>query len=440
MTNDLSTAGRARRAAGAAFRRAVPVAAPRTTAGAAGRGLIVLGAAAGLAAAAYAGATAGGGPKAGSGATAAGAATAAPGAWLAVPLAPSPAAADAPAAAGAGTGRRIAARAVPAASSRMPSAAGPVVAPAPTGGRGGSAPAGTGPSPGAAGTEAVTAGTMQTSPSGTACGGQPTVVSDGVTWTCSFDSEFTGTSLDPTQWQPITTAGSGYLSGPNACYVDDPANISVGNGYLSLTARKTAQPFACQLPGGVSFTTQYTSGTVASYQRFSQAYGRFEVIAKVPSTSVPGLQSSFWLYPESLDGYGPWPASGEIDIAEIYSQYAELGVPFLHYYTNGYTSAATDTNVVTNDTCTIDVGHFNDYVLEWTPTTMRMIYNGTTCLVDHWVPASTQSAPEPFNQPFFINLTQALGIGTNQFDPSATPLPATTEIKAVRVWRIAPGS
>jgi hypothetical protein len=97
-------------------------------------------------------------------------------------------------------------------------------------------------------------------------------------------------------------------------------------------------------------------------------------------------------------------------------------------------SAATDTNMVTSDSCTIHPNRFNDYVLEWSATTISVIYNGATCMIDHFdeflgVPGA------PFNQPMFINLTQALGIGSNNFDPSTTPLPATTEIKYVRAWQ-----
>ena len=73
-------------------------------------------------------------------------------------------------------------------------------------------------------------------------------MADGSTWTCSFDTEFTGTSLNPSQWIPITTAASGYTSGAVACFVNSPNNISVGNGYLSLTARKEAAPFSCNTP------------------------------------------------------------------------------------------------------------------------------------------------------------------------------------------------
>jgi beta-glucanase (GH16 family) len=266
------------------------------------------------------------------------------------------------------------------------------------------------------------------------CGGQQTLVAAGTTWTCSFDTEFTGTSLDPTQWTPITTATSGYTSGLVACFVNSPNNISVGNGYLSLTARKEAAPFTCQDPYG-NFTTQYTSGTVSTYGLFTQTDGRFEVKAKLPAATVAGLQSSLWLYPQNALLYGAWPLSGEIDIAETYSQYPTLAIPYIHYnYGLATVNAATSTNTVTNNNCTIDPTQFNDYVVEWTPTSISMIYNGQTCLVDHWIPLSPQSGSQPFDQPFFINLTQALGLGTNNFDPASTPLPATSEIQYVRAW------
>ena len=153
------------------------------------------------------------------------------------------------------------------------------------------------------------------------CGGQQTLVADGSTWTCSFDTEFTGSSLDTSQWMPITTAASGYTSGLVACFVNSPNNISVGNGYLSLTARKEAAPFTCTDPYG-NFTTQYTSGTVSTYGLFSQTYGRFEVSAKLPAATVAGLQSSLWLVPQNTTG-----TPAEIDIAEIYSEFPTLAIP-----------------------------------------------------------------------------------------------------------------
>jgi hypothetical protein len=71
----------------------------------------------------------------------------------------------------------------------------------------------------------------------------------------------------------------------------------------------------------------------------------------------------------------------------------------------------------------------------WTPGSFTITINGNTCLVDNYVPDDGLTSPEPFDQPFFIALTQALGINANAFNPATTPLPATTSIDYVRVWK-----
>jgi beta-glucanase (GH16 family) len=168
---------------------------------------------------------------------------------------------------------------------------------------------------------------------------------------------------------------------------------------------------------------------VSSYQLFTQTYGLFEVRAKLPATAVKGLQETLWLWPANDVKFGAWPASGEIDFAEFYSQYSTLDVPYIHYV-----PAKADPNVTAYN-CTITPGQFNTYGLQWTSTSLTVLYNGKTCLVDQWNPAAPLVSPEPFNQPFFIALTQALGIGTNAFVPGTTPLPATTQVDWVRAWK-----
>jgi hypothetical protein len=54
-------------------------------------------------------------------------------------------------------------------------------------------------------------------------------------------------------------------------------------------------------------------------------------------------------------------------------------------------------------------------------------------VTDNWKPLLAK--PAPFDQPFFLALTQALGIGGNAFNPATTPLPATTQIDYVRIWQ-----
>jgi beta-glucanase (GH16 family) len=170
--------------------------------------------------------------------------------------------------------------------------------------------------------------------------------------------------------------------------------------------------------------------------RFTQAYGRFEVRALLPQTTATGLQETLWLWPADDTLYGSWPGSGEVDFSEFYSEYSSLDIPYIHYnYSPSTVNAATNTNTVTAYSCQISLSQYNDYAVVWTPGNFTITINGNTCLIDNYIPDDGLTSPEPFNQPFFVALTQALGINTNAFNPSSTPLPATTSIEYVRVWK-----
>lgn len=260
------------------------------------------------------------------------------------------------------------------------------------------------------------------------CGGVTISRPGGGSWQCTFEDDFNGRALDSNKWTVQETASSGFHSGPE-CFVNRKNNISLASGTLRLTVRKESQPFTCSSPLG-DYTTQYTSGMVSTWGKFSQAYGRFEVRAKLPAATVQGLQESFWLYPPDL-AYGAWPRSGEIDIAEVYSSYPDRAIPFIHYDGEDH-----DPNVTNNYCFIADISQFHTYAVEWTPTSITVIYDGTTCLVnDSWSPNSPLVNPQPFDQPFILILTQALGIATNAFDPARTPLPATTLVDYARIWK-----
>ena len=274
---------------------------------------------------------------------------------------------------------------------------------------------------------APTPGSSATSSLG--CGGEAMATSTGGLWQCTFDDEFSSGALDTTKWVAQQTSLSGYHSGQE-CFVNSPNNVKVANGVLSLTVRREAVPFTCSDPFG-NYTTQYTSGMVSTYGLFTQTYGRFEVRAKLPAAAIAGLQESFWLWPANPTNYGlGWPSSGEIDFAEIFSLYPDRAIPYIHY------NAATYDANVTNDYCMIsDISQFHTYAVEWTPTAITIIYDGRTCLIDRWNPAWPLAKPQPFDQPFLLVLTQALGIGSNSFDAATTPLPATTQIDYARIWK-----
>jgi beta-glucanase (GH16 family) len=212
--------------------------------------------------------------------------------------------------------------------------------------------------------------------------------------------------------------------------MDSPNNVSVSEGTLVLTTRKESRTFTCQVSNLIGYQTRVTSGSVTTFDRFAQAYGRFEVRAKFTGAEAKGLQSALWLWPQDPDKYGQHPKSGEIDFAEIYNGNADHVVPYIHYNNE-------DADPDHTAECAIDdFGRFHDYVVEWTPASIKISYDGVTCLDDAWTPKAPQTGRQPFDQPFIMCLTQGLGVQmTNAYEPANTPLPASTVIDYVRVYQ-----
>lgn len=260
------------------------------------------------------------------------------------------------------------------------------------------------------------------------CGSTTYRKANGSRYTCSFSDDFSGSSLDRNKWVVQQTGLSGHSLGGD-CWVDDPDNIKVSGGTLKLISRQEDASFTCKSPFG-DFTTQYTSGSVSTRGKFSQAYGRYEFRAKFPDAKVSGSHSALWLYPYSQT-YGGWPASGEVDVAEYYTRYPDRAIPYIHYNVDGANSSP-----VTNTSCKIaDPWNFHTYVMEWTTTTILISYDGATCLEHKIDAASPLTGAAPFDKPFVLYLSQVLGSGSNAFSADSTPLPLTTEIDWVRVWK-----
>jgi beta-glucanase (GH16 family) len=271
----------------------------------------------------------------------------------------------------------------------------------------------------------VVAGAPAAGPQALTCGGQRVAKSDGTPWTCTFDDEFDGTSLAGELWTAATTAQTGFRGGQE-CIVTGA--VQVGAGLLHLTADRTP-PRQCG-----RYTTSYTSGTIWTKGKFAQTYGRFEMRAKFPPGV--GLQPAFWMLPQNPYSSGSY-SYGEIDVAEEWGNYPQYVEPHLHYVrTPGSPSGGAACKVPTNASA------FHTYTLTWTPTQMRIDYDGTPCWTTGWEPQPPTTAPAgakppvPFDQPFYVIVQLAVGgqkTPANVPTPS-TPLPAHMEVDYVRVW------
>jgi beta-glucanase (GH16 family) len=270
----------------------------------------------------------------------------------------------------------------------------------------------------------------------TDCGGVTPLKADGTPWVCTYNDEFNGDSLDRRFWVPQVTETSNVVNGTSSlytCYVDSPDVITEHDGVLELSLKELPATRSC----GGTFSSKYIAGQVSHYQTFSQTYGKYEVRAKLPDVRSYGVQETFWLWPVDPTRYGAQhPASGEIDFAEFYSRYPDLVIPYLHYL-NGTVDTSTNRNIVTAYNCSINYGQFNTYGLEWYPGQLKIFVNGALCLENNYdatnAPADHPYAP--FDQPFFLALTQAMGTYGNEYDTNVVPDTVSTQIDYARIWR-----
>jgi beta-glucanase (GH16 family) len=219
------------------------------------------------------------------------------------------------------------------------------------------------------------------------------------------------------------TTGSIFIGGRD-CYVNSRDNVSVTGGELHLTSRVVTTPFTCHSPLG-DFRTNRTAGSVLSRGKFAQTYGRFEFRAKFPMTTMAGVDSALWMYPQD-PAYGSWPRSGEIDVAEWFgSRYGNQAVlPSVHYSgENKDRSTGRDCVVPGADS------KFHTYAVAWTRSTMYFYYDDQLCFQHAWSPAARLVAPQPFDKAFDLVMTQTGG----QHAPIGSSV--TMDVAWVRAWK-----
>jgi len=115
-------------------------------------------------------------------------------------------------------------------------------------------------------------------------GQRPPVEGD---WDKTFDDEFEGAAVDATKWN---------IAGPN--FWDKKShwskdNILIGNGVVKMRYEKKTGSQNDEANGKV---TDYASGYLDTYGKWTQKYGYFETRVKLPT--APGLWPAFWLMPD----------------------------------------------------------------------------------------------------------------------------------------------
>lgn len=233
-------------------------------------------------------------------------------------------------------------------------------------------------------------------------------------WRLVWSDEFDGPTLDRSKWNVRDGEPRDVDLG---CNVDDPENVIVTGGVLTLRAQRRSMVCAGQ-------PRQYTEGYLDTIGKASFRYGRFEIRAESPNgpTDSQGLWPAFWLRPD--DG-----GRGEIDVVEL---------PGGAAYHRAVTQAIFyDYSPVKQDQrWEFPAGYpgdgFHTYTTEWEPGVLRWYVDGR--LVWQRDRRTTPWFDEVFHKPYNLRLNFQVGGWLGPPD-AATGWPADFRVDHVRVWQ-----
>lgn len=237
-------------------------------------------------------------------------------------------------------------------------------------------------------------------------------------WVCIWADEFEDEEIDESKWNFEV---NDYGGGNNELQYYTRKNAEIVDGKLVITALKEDY-----------LTRNYTSSRLTTKYKGDFRYGRIIVSAKLPSGA--GTWPAIWMMP-TLNTYGGWPHSGEIDIMEYVGRRPEHVFSTIHttkFNHNLGTQIGYDIDVPTAET------EFHTYEIIWNPGEIITYVDGVSFATFRYTAAFNQDVPYyeafPFDQDFFLILNLAIGGGLGG-DVDDSIFPQAFEIDYVRVYR-----
>ena len=246
---------------------------------------------------------------------------------------------------------------------------------------------------------------------------------DGRPLVLTFEEDFRrldGPCGQPARWR--SAFGDGGQAGPG----DGVGKRTLaGNGEMQVYVDRCfapgcASPFQAR-PGGLDIVAvrsaspieghPFASGVLTTQPSFSQAYGYFEMRARLPRGK--GLWPAFWLLPSDLS----WPP--EIDVME------SVGDPARAYATAH--SRGRDLPGV--EYALADPDAFHRFAVAWDPRDIVWFVDGRE--------VARKPTPPDANKPMFMLLNLAVGGNWPGAPDAATAFPARFSVDWVRAYRFA---
>lgn len=210
----------------------------------------------------------------------------------------------------------------------------------------------------------------------------------------------------------------GWGNGEQQYYTNRPNNLYIDEQGLNLCARRETT----REEDGREFA--YTSARLDTKDHMSYQYGKMVIRARLPVGQ--GLWPAIWLLPQD-QAYGPWPASGEIDIMEAKGRLPRQVSGTLHYGKD-FDHKVTDES--THQLEDGDISQFRDYSLEWQSGSMRWLVDGH-CYAERELVAGVM----PFDQPFYLVLNLAVGGWYDRVEVDEGALPGTMTVEGIWLYQ-----
>ncbi|PID60643.1 MAG: hypothetical protein CSB44_09685 [Gammaproteobacteria bacterium] len=252
---------------------------------------------------------------------------------------------------------------------------------------------------------------------------------DDACWELTFDESFDTLRLehspdadDTYRWKTSYIWPRDVIINEELQYYVDPTKssyqpFSVDDGILTIRADRRPASIAAE---GVE-EQEYLSGVLTTENGFSQQYGRFEVMAKVPNGR--GLWSAFWLLPS----FERWPKGvsilPEIDVME------HLGHAPRTFYTTLHTNQAGQLDSYSSEhRMKVDLSEdFHLYSVVWDEDSVDWYFDG------RWL--SSEPTPKDYTRPVHFLLNLAVGGNWPGAPDVSTVFPAEYQIDYVRAWK-----
>lgn len=222
---------------------------------------------------------------------------------------------------------------------------------------------------------------------------------------------------DSTKWA-YDVGGDGWGNNEAQFYTKaDTNNAVVGNGFLSIIARKEKHE-----------NKEYTSARMVTKGKKDWRFGRVEISAKLPKGR--GTWPAGWMLGSNINTVG-WPQCGEVDILEHVGYDPDTVVGSIHSTSYNHIKGTQKTKRIFIKN---PYSEFHMYACEWDTNKMVFSLDGMpylTVLNEH-----KTEKEWPFNNPMYILLNVAIGGnwgGTKGIDESIFPV--RMEVDYVRVFQ-----